>query len=288
MQDGLRELTSRNSVCTKTLRTLTGIWIWGAQLRRELLSIPHALFRFLDRFPEKIVAWWPSVRREVQAMATAIAAMAADVGAPLAPIVFASDAQGAGEGDDGGYRVVAKDVPMEVAERCFQVGRRPGYSVTKLSGEFAGSRRPGLMIARNIPFTRLPRELFDDSLGDWEVISRGRWLFANHITLGEARAINKIIEMVANCGGAHRRKIISLEDNLAAAGAYAKGRSPAPALNFLLRKRAAWCVAGRLQLLLPWTVTTLMPADEASRLQSILRAPPPGSTPGGEGQGIDA
>ena len=102
MQDGLRELTSRNSVCTKTLRTLTGIWIWGAQLRRELLSIPHALFRFLDRFPEKIVAWWPSVRREVQAMATAIAAMAADVGAPLAQIVFASDAQGAGEGDDGG------------------------------------------------------------------------------------------------------------------------------------------------------------------------------------------
>ena len=32
------------------VNSLLGIWLWGALLKRELLSIPHSLFRFINRF----------------------------------------------------------------------------------------------------------------------------------------------------------------------------------------------------------------------------------------------
>ena len=43
----LRWAVAQALVDTGALRSIFGIWIWGALLRRELLSIPHAIFRFM-------------------------------------------------------------------------------------------------------------------------------------------------------------------------------------------------------------------------------------------------
>ena len=277
LQDCMRELIAQDVVDTSIVRSLLGVWIWGSLLRRETLSIPHAIFRFCEKCPDQWAVWWPSARREFRAMSNVIGILAADVGAPLAPTIFATDAQGANDlssDDHGGWGAVATDVSPELAERCLLLSQRPGKTVTKLSGEFQGLKRPDLAIARNIPFTRLPRELFESNRS-WEFIGNGRWRFPDHITLGEARAVNVVLELLAGCPEAHRRRVLSLEDNMAAACAYAKGRSPAPALNYLLRRRAALSLAARLQLALPWTETSLQPADEASRLSGALRPPAP-------------
>ena len=226
----------------------------------------------MDCYEGRRTTWWKSARAEVRTMATVVMVMAADVGAPLAPVLFASDAQGAGEGDDGGFGVVATDVDSATALECLRVGRRPGYSVTELSVEFTGLRSPDRAIQRNIPFTRLPRSIFNEELHTWHVLQAGRWSYADHITLGEGRAVNKLLGMLAAHPGAHRMKVISLQDNMAAASAFANGRSAAPGLKHILRRRAAWSIAARLQFILPWTGTLLMPADEASRLPAAVWA----------------
>ncbi|CAK0839421.1 unnamed protein product [Prorocentrum cordatum] len=40
-------------VHTDDARSIVGSWVWGALLRRDLLSIPSAVFKFLDLFPER-------------------------------------------------------------------------------------------------------------------------------------------------------------------------------------------------------------------------------------------
>ena len=65
--------------------------------------------------------------------------MFAAIGAPLSPVVFASDAQGAddtGEGGDcGGWGLVAADVGEVMARRALLVGLKHNLSVAKLSGD---------------------------------------------------------------------------------------------------------------------------------------------------------
>ena len=73
----------------------------------------------------------------------------------------------------------------------------------------------------------------------------------------------------------HRHKFLALEDNMSTAGAWTKGRSSSPLLNYLLRRKSASLLAAEIQLLLPWVETTLQPADELSRvhLQSEKERP---------------
>ena len=172
LQDSLRYLARGRFVHTGVLRSLTGLWIWGALLRREMLCVPHALFRFMDAFEDQLVPWWESARREVFVMASMVGMMTADVGAPLSNCVFAADAMGAGV-DCGGFGIVAANVDSATARECLRVGLRPGCSVAKLSGEFHGSRRPDLVLQRATPFTKLPRPLFDGGT-IWHLVELGR------------------------------------------------------------------------------------------------------------------
>ncbi len=266
LQDSLRHLVSLASVDIDALRSLVGVWIWAALLRRDLLSIPGVIFRFMEQFEGQVVRWWKTARREAACMATAGAAFYTDLGAPLAPVIFATDAMGAGEVDAGGYGIVAKDVEEPLARACFTLGRRPGYSVTKLSGEFTGLRRAQQPILRRVSFSRMPKRLLDAPADDWKPVAWGRWLFSDHITLGETRSVVRLCRGLAQCASAHRYKVMSLQDNGATAGACAKGWSPAPALNFLLRQRTASLVAAEVSAMLPWVQTKVMPADGLSRL----------------------
>ncbi len=92
------------------VHSLLGLWVWAALLKRDLLSAPHALFGFVTKYHNKRARWWASARREWWTMAGLLMGMVAGLGAPLSPRLYATDAQGAGEGDFGGYGIVAADV----------------------------------------------------------------------------------------------------------------------------------------------------------------------------------
>ena len=152
-------------------------------LRRQLLAILSAVFVFMERFPERWAQPWPTVRRELVAMARAVPLMIADLGAPISNVVFAWGAMGSSLEDDGGFGVVAGDVADGTKLEMFAVGSHLGYTVARLDGDFHGLRNQEKEMSRTIPFTKQPHELFSGAV-EWVPVSRGRWRYAEHITIG--------------------------------------------------------------------------------------------------------
>ena len=147
------------------------------------------------------------------------------------------------------------------------MGARPGRIVGRLGEPVLGRINPERRIDGHVPFTKLPRALFDGAI-EWHVAEAGRWKWDDHITLGEARAVVRLTARLATFAGAHRSRIISLQDNLPTTCSMTKGRSPKHQLNYLIRRRAASSLGASLQVLLPWVQSKLQVADEASRAQS--------------------
>ena len=262
--EALRALARSSPVDVDLLRSVLGVWIWAALLRREMLSLPQVVFAFVDRFAGTFAEWWPSARREVYRMSDVVISLYADIGAPLTPTVFATDAMGSNDFDHGGYGVVAARCAPDVALRCFEEGLAPGYTVCRLDEHFDGLRRPERTIGRTIPFTRVPPDII---AADWVPLLWGRWASSDHITLGEARTVVKLLDLLARDERCHRHRVLSLQDNRPVQGSFAKGRSTAAALNRICRQRASISAAAELQSLLPWVQSKLMPADYLSRLQ---------------------
>ena len=211
-------------------------------------------------------------------MSHAVCFFELNLGRKVSTIIMASDAQGGGEGDHGGYGVVCRQVPLEVAEQCFQNGTAPHLSVCTLDGEARALKYPERSLARTKPSTRLPSCIFEDPTS-WYDLQWGRWKWTDHITLGEGRGAVHMLEVIACHPALRRHIVVSLQDNFAFAGAVAKGRSTAIALNFILRRISALSLASNLRCVFPWTQTSLMPADELSRRQPGLRADTSGPTP---------
>ena len=66
----------------------------------------------------------------------------ADVGARLFEGLFATDAMGSNDVDNGGYAIVHATVPLEQVEDVFSVSQIKGYSVGTLDGDRSGFRDP--------------------------------------------------------------------------------------------------------------------------------------------------
>ena len=205
------------------------------------------------------------MRCEVARMADALLGMRADLGSRLLEVAFATDAQGAGEGDHGGYGVVGTPITSALARELWVAGCRPGYTVISLDGDMSKLRRPEKAFARRIPFSRAPWEIVRRPQDDWTELATGRWRWADHNTLGEGRATLVLQNATACCPTLRRTKIMSFEDNSSWGGAAAKGRSPSVPLNYLCRRRCALSLGADQLVVLPWLETSRMSADESSR-----------------------
>ena len=183
-------------------------------------------------------------------MAASVPLIYADLGAPLAPVAFAC---------------VARPLPPAEMERWFQFASTVGYTVPRLSGDIASLRDPARAIRATKPFSLMPRDVLGGP-DDWISLRRGRWTQADHITLGEGRALLSGLDICSARACCHRTRILSLQDNQAIAGSFTKGRSPSPALNFLARRKCSRVRAGQIFLSLPWVHSDAMPADRDSRL----------------------
>jgi len=262
LTEALKYVASCRKVNTRVLRALVGVWIFGALLRRELLSVPHSIFHFMEEHENMTVVWWQSAREEAIAMARLTCLMSCHVGAKLHSWIFATDAMGANEFDHGGYGIVTtKAMEKELAE-LVRSSETQGRVIAQL-GSLGGSKYPHKPLCPTVPFTLLPASLFAQER--WHLVEAGRWAFNDHITLGESRTVLKLLRMLASSAENHDKVIFTLQDNRPAACSMAKGRSPSFFLNRVLRKRAAVCLAARLRHFLPWVESGKQPADEASR-----------------------
>ena len=199
-------------------------------------------------------------------MMRSVMGLYADVGAPFFPVTFATDAEGSNDFDDGGYGIVASLLPTTVQERMWEAGLRPGKALLRDGHIEKVVARGATSLQPHAPVSAVPADALSDEIC-WLPVEAGRWTFDDHITLGEARAVNMLLERLAWVPAAARTKVLSLEDNMVAAWAYAKGRSSAGGLNYLLRKRAALTAATDTRIHLPWVDTERQPADKLSRLR---------------------
>lgn len=262
LADALKFVAGRRQVHVRVLRALVGVWIFGALLRRELLSIPHSVFHFMEEYESQTVRWWKSAREEVVAMARVTCLMSCHVGAPFLKWIFATDAMGSNEYDHGGYGIVTTQATTDELHAITRRGEAEGKSIARLDGQ-GGSKFPDRALKPTVPFTRLPSQLFEQQR--WHLVDAGRWQFDDHITLGEARTVLKLLRMIATNVNYHDTVVFSLQDNRPTSCSMTKGRSPSFALNRILRQRAAVCLAARLRHFLPWVESNKQPADEASR-----------------------
>ena len=199
-------------------------------------------------------------------MARATMGLYADLGAPFANAIFATDAEGANLEDFGGYGVVAAPASKEVIMKIFTRGVRPGKAMARPGGTAKVLEKEDAVLECTVPVSAVTPELLREA-GDWRPLLWGRWAYPDHITLGEGRAVILLLEALAAHSQAHRHRVLSLEDNAPVAYSFEKGRSAKGPLNYLLRRRCALCVAAEIQLGLPWLETSRMPADWLSRLR---------------------
>ena len=264
LREALMFMVSAESVCIESLRSIVGMWIWGALLARPWLAALQTVFQFMTEKAGQRARWWKAARLEVRLMAFAVPGLYADLGSPLFQGILATDAEGENDYDAGGYGVVVARAPPEVVLRAWLAGTRPRRTATR------GGVRPKQLdqedrqLACNVPLSTLPDSVWAEA-GPWQPVAHGRWSERDHITLGEARAVLRALEPIAADAKLHRRRLTSMEDNMACAGAFEKGRSSSGPLNFLLRRRAALCAAAELQIALPWVETSRMTADGLSR-----------------------
>ena len=123
----------------------------------------------------------------------------------------------------------------------------------------------------------LPEELFQPS-SEWTVVGQGRCGHSDHITLGEARAVVRLCRRLLEDARAHHAAVISLQDNMPVRGSVSKGRSPAPQLNYLLRRKSAACLAADVKLIMPWVESSRQPADGLSRYVETVGEPQGGES----------
>ena len=195
------------------------------------------IYTFVDRYPNSFRRWWGIARREFFHMALGVPFLLADLGAPPAPVLFASDAMGAPTIDHGGYGLVGVPAGRDLFERTLQMSRAVGLTVARLDGGLSGLKRPEKRITPSVPFSRIPQELFDASVCVWSDLDAGRWKWPDHITLGESRAVVRLLDLLLWIPSFFRRFVISLQDNRPTSGSMMKGRSPSPALNFFSFER---------------------------------------------------
>ena len=68
--------------------------------------------------------------------------MSTDLSRPVPPVIFATDARGSEDNSNGAYGMVAADADATQVKLLLEKGLRLGHTITRLSGDYSGRRRP--------------------------------------------------------------------------------------------------------------------------------------------------
>ena len=85
----MRWLEKGDWVDVEIMRCVLRVWVWGSLLHRPLLAAPHAVFDMAVKHEGQVTLWWPSARREWNAMRGLLPFMEATLNTPCATAIFA-------------------------------------------------------------------------------------------------------------------------------------------------------------------------------------------------------
>ncbi|CAK0895306.1 unnamed protein product, partial [Prorocentrum cordatum] len=106
----------------KELQLLVAHFTWAGLMRRELLSLPHACYRFIEGAGESRWKLRNSARAELRMMCSLIVFASTDTRRPCSPVITATDASTGEDGTDfGGFGVVQREVSVAEASRACRI-----------------------------------------------------------------------------------------------------------------------------------------------------------------------
>ena len=72
LNGALLEMSSSAFVNANVLRSILGVWMFAALVRRDCISIPYHIFMFVDEYEGRTIRLPKIIREEILAMAAAV------------------------------------------------------------------------------------------------------------------------------------------------------------------------------------------------------------------------
>jgi hypothetical protein len=233
-------LLQRRRCSGREMASLIGRWVWAALVRRPVLSVLCAVFRFQQLAGRRTFWIWPSVQRELRLLVGLAPLLFADLGLTYLPRVLASDASSSGLGvvsctlDPLFLPAVSRDV-----HQAFPAGMSTNSYAEELPEPLASAR--------------------------WSTIVSSRWRAPEHINSLELRAVSTALRWTMSFPDALRAKVLLLTDSQVAHFALLKGRSSSPVILRRLRSLASLLLGSGLVFDTGWIPSSSNPADGPSR-----------------------
>ncbi|CAK0838468.1 unnamed protein product, partial [Prorocentrum cordatum] len=270
-------LLKRGRASAGALSVLVGHCTWGMILRRDVLSIFNAVYRFMGAVGPHPGPLWPSVVRELSAAVALIPLWSASTRSRWYSRVYASDASPYGKG------VCVKEVSPALSSEVGRVAERWRYrhgdavlarshalDVDGRDDAADGCRADTAYAASTASssgpsgFLEVPESIYGAE--GWKTIHSSRHARRGcDILQYEAEALGFSVHHASRALGAHHHRVVCIVDNLALALSLGKGRSGSRHLLRALRRIAGAALACGLRLLVRWVPSERNVADRPSR-----------------------
>jgi hypothetical protein len=228
--------------CTgRDLSHIVGRWTWAMLVRRPAMAIFSAVYRFIECAHDSRFTIWPSVRRELWAVAHIAPLLFASIRCEWSPVVIASDASEQAAG------VVYTNINSDCVKSLSSMPDVPGTATHPTLQSFV-------------------------TAADWRIAISHPWHAEEHINALEVRSSLAAVrwavkrpDVLAPLSTCHS-KLLLLVDSSATHGSINKGRSSSHRLLRPLRTMTSLLLAAGIYLRTKWIPSALNPADRPSRM----------------------
>ena len=229
---------------------MLGVLQWFDLMRRPKLSCYHSVYAFASNWHDWSTQPVPrTVLAELVTSVLLSAFWGIDMTLPYLPFVAATDAS-----DEFGIGACVSDTAIDLVKDIARRAERDGTYVT-IRG-----------IEPKLRTRSLGEPIWVDKwVDDFTTVFSIKCESAEHINLREARALVHFLKWVLRSSARHKARVVVLVDSRVVVGATTKGRSGSLSLNAFLKRIAALCFAGGIELVIIFVPTEYNPADYPSR-----------------------
>ena len=278
-------LSRRPRVNGKAIEKLVGHATHFMLLRRELLCIFHATYRFIQECYSKRARLWPSVAREAKWACRLLGLCSADLRKPWHDRLTASDAS------LSGIAVCSRDLPIhEIKDIArykeawrFKVNDRvvnprksalPPTDIHRDPFSDPNTVKPLLVESEdpfvlNYDFPEISSKVMDKD--NWQLRFNVQMTIPEHITLLEGRGMLASVRHKLRSVESFGKRHLHLNDNLGMVLAAEKGRSSTFGMLRICRRLCALYLASDTSFSHRWIPSELNVADAGSRVWEPLR-----------------
>ena len=282
----LRWLLRRRCVAGWELEVILGHCTFLALVRRELLCVFFACYRFIQKNYWERAELWRTVRDELEVFIGLMVFAFSPWWLSWAPQVHATDSSlyGFGVSVSDWKPEEAAAVGRVLERRRWRLGggqarehalEAAGYALDHNTGTVTRVAETGaaphdveelLEAERWTPdpdFPEVPAELLRESR--WKTVMADRWVHTDDILRLEARGVVKAVSRIANSRPMRNRRCVLLGDNMSVVLAFGRCRAKDFRLLTQVRRACALALSRGLRFYYRWIPTGFNSSDEGSR-----------------------